>query len=107
MSGWQKQARATTASRAWVAACLCVSILMSGPAAAQIVANPDGTFSAVAVDAPQTTCPAFAGPQLSALVVTSARINLDAEALRGAPNSGATFVFEGVAKGQSEHQVII
>ena len=61
----------------------------------------------IAVDAPQTTCPAFAGPQLSALVVTSARINLDAEALRGAPNSGATFVFEGVAKGQGEHQVII
>lgn len=62
---------------------------------------------AIAVDAPQTTCPAFAGPQRSALVVTSARINLDAEALRSAPNSGATFVIEGVAKGQSEHQVII
>jgi len=54
MSGWQKQARATTASRAWFAACLCASILVCGPAAAQIVANPDGTFSAVAVDAPHT-----------------------------------------------------
>lgn len=54
MSGWQKQARATTASRAWFAACLCVSILTSGSAVAQIVANPDGTFSAVAVEGPQT-----------------------------------------------------
>lgn len=54
MSGWQKQARATTASRAWLAACLCVSTLVSGAAAAQIVANPDGTFSAVALDAPYT-----------------------------------------------------
>ena len=54
MSGWQKQARATTASRAWLAACLCVPTLVSDPAAAQIIANPDGTFSAVALDAPYT-----------------------------------------------------
>ncbi len=68
----------------------------------------DGTFlRSIAIDAPQTTCPAFAGPQLTALIVTSARKNLDAEALRFAPNSGATFVIEGTTKGQREHQVII
>ena len=68
----------------------------------------DGTFlRSVPVDAPQTTCPSFAGPNLSAMIVTSARKNLDAEALRLSPQSGATFVVEGVAKGQSEHQVVI
>ncbi len=68
----------------------------------------NGSFlRAIALEAPQITCPAFAGPQRSALVVTSARKNLDADALSIAPKSGATFVIEGVAKGQSEHQVII
>lgn len=62
---------------------------------------------AVTVEAAQTTCPSFAGPNLSALVVTSARKNLDSKALENAPRSGATFVVEGVSKGQSEHQVII
>jgi sugar lactone lactonase YvrE len=68
----------------------------------------NGAFlRSIPVDAPQTTCPAFAGPQLTALIVTSARKNLDAEALRIAPNSGATFVIEGLTQGQREHQVII
>ena len=70
--------------------------------------DPDGNFlRAIAVDAPQTTCPSFAGPSLSAMIVTSARKNLGAEALQAAPLSGATFVVEGVAKGQREHQVIL
>ena len=34
-----------------------------------------------------------------AMIVTSARKNLGAEALQAAPLSGATFVVEGVAKG--------
>ncbi|MES2601197.1 MAG: EAL domain-containing protein [Pseudomonadota bacterium] len=54
MTGWQKQARATTASPVWVAACALVSILVSGSAAAQIVANPDGTFSASSMDSAHT-----------------------------------------------------
>lgn len=54
MTGWQKQARVTTASRVWAAACLCASILTSGSAAAQIVANSDGTFSALATESAST-----------------------------------------------------
>ncbi len=54
MTGWQKQARATTASPVWVAACACVLIFGSGSAVAQIVANPDGTFSAAVTDTTQT-----------------------------------------------------
>jgi diguanylate cyclase (GGDEF)-like protein/PAS domain S-box-containing protein len=50
MTGWQKQARATAASPVWIAVCLCASILESGSAAAQIVANPDGSFSAMAAE---------------------------------------------------------
>ncbi|NGX95618.1 MAG: EAL domain-containing protein [Candidatus Afipia apatlaquensis] len=53
MTGWQKQARATTASPVWVAICLC-AILAPGSAAAQIVANPDGSFSATALEISNT-----------------------------------------------------
>ncbi len=53
MTGWQKQARATTASPVWVAVCLC-AILAPGSAAAQIVANPDGSFSATALEISNT-----------------------------------------------------
>ena len=54
MTGWQKQARATTASRVWAAAYVCIPTLLSGSAAAQIVANPDGTFSASSMDSAHT-----------------------------------------------------
>ena len=54
MTGWQKQARATTASPVWAAACLCANILAPGSAAAQIVANPDGSFSATALEISNT-----------------------------------------------------
>ena len=53
MTGWQKQARATTASPVWVAVCLC-AVLAPGSAAAQIVANPDGSFSATALEISNT-----------------------------------------------------
>lgn len=55
MTGWQKQARATTASPVWAAACLCANILAPGSAAPrQIVANPDGSFSATALEISNT-----------------------------------------------------
>ncbi len=54
MTGWQKQARATAAIPAGVAVCLYASTLGIGSATAQIVANPDGTFSALTTDSMQT-----------------------------------------------------
>ena len=54
MTGWKKQVRATTVSRARIAAGLCASTLACGSANAQIVANPDGTFSALSTDSMQT-----------------------------------------------------
>jgi sugar lactone lactonase YvrE len=62
---------------------------------------------AVAVGGPNSTCPAFAGPQLSALICTSARAGMTPEALVAHPDAGCVFVEEGVTKGQAEHQVIL
>lgn len=64
---------------------------------------PDGTLSqVVAVPAAHASCPAFGGAGLSDLYCTSARQGLD----RPGPLDGATFVLEGVAKGQAEPQVL-
>lgn len=54
MTGWQKQARATAARPVGFAACLCAWISGAGGAAAQIVANPDGTFSAISAEITHT-----------------------------------------------------
>ena len=57
--------------------------------------------------APHSTCPAFGGPDLTTLFVTSATQHLSAEALLAHPNSGKTFRFDAVAKGQPEAPVIL
>ncbi|UAJ81068.1 SMP-30/gluconolactonase/LRE family protein [Leifsonia sp. ZF2019] len=53
----------------------------------------------VAVDAPHTSSVAFAGPGLHTLVITTARADLDADALAAAPASGALFTAEVAAQG--------
>ncbi len=66
---------------------------------------PDGTLvTSVAFDAPQTTCPAFGGPEGRTLFCTSAQVGLDPVAH---PNAGKTFHAPKVAQGQREHQVIL
>lgn len=70
--------------------------------------DPDGRlFAVVEVDAPQATCPAFGGPDLTTLYCTSATQTMTKDALAASPDSGKTFYLEGVAKGQEEHQVIL
>lgn len=61
--------------------------------------DPAGAIlAAMEVDAPNATCPEFAGPSLDRLAVTSARYRMDDEALARWPLAGATFVGEpGVA----------
>lgn len=50
-----------------------------------------------------STCPAFGGPELSDLYVTSAT-----QGIQGAlGDNGKTFVLRGVAHGQQEHRVIL
>ena len=67
------------------------------------VYSPEGTFlKAIDFEASQTTCPAFGGPDLSTLHVTSA-----ANGIPQTGSDGMTFAVEVDAKGQSEHQVIL
>ena len=67
------------------------------------VYSPNGTFlKAGEIDAKQASCPAFGGPDLTTLYVTSAAVGLDA-----GPNDGMTFVAQGVGTGLPEYQVIL
>jgi len=64
--------------------------------------GPDGTFlSSVDIPAKQATCPAFGGPDLKTLYITSA-----ADGMAG-PEDGKTFVIEQEVTGQPEHQVVL
>jgi len=65
---------------------------------------PDGRFlSAIDCPASQTTCPAFGGPDLSTLFVTSAADNLAAPK----PTDGQTFQFEMAVGGTPESMIEI
>lgn len=55
------------------------------------------------VPAPQSTCPAFGGPELTTLFVTSAARDMT----DGNPAHGQTFAFETDIKGQAEPRVIL
>jgi len=65
----------------------------------------NGAFmGAVSVTAKQSSCPAFGGPDLAMLYVTSAATDLGADA---GPDDGKTFVIETQARGRREHRVIL
>lgn len=71
--------------------------------------GPDGAFleAVEAPGAPQASCPAFGGPDLSTLYVTTALEHMDAEARERHPASGQVFAFPGAGKGLPEPQVLI
>ncbi|MFZ1469712.1 MAG: SMP-30/gluconolactonase/LRE family protein [Paracoccaceae bacterium] len=70
--------------------------------------GPDGRFvQAVSVAAPHASCPAFGGPDLTTLIITTAREGMTAAALASHPDAGKTFAVEGVAKGLAEPRVIL
>lgn len=68
---------------------------------------PDGALvQRVDLDhAPHSTCPGFGGPDLTTLFVTTATQGLPPDTLAANPNSGKTFRFDGMGKGQAEAQV--
>ncbi len=69
---------------------------------------PDGRFlRAVSFDAPHTSCPAFGGPDMTTLFVTTALQHLDAAARTAHPHSGKLFAAENIARGLPEPQVIL
>ena len=57
--------------------------------------------------APHSSCPAFGGPGLTTLYVTTALEHMDAEARARHPASGQLFAFPGTAMGLPEPQVIL
>jgi sugar lactone lactonase YvrE len=71
--------------------------------------GPDGAFleAVETPDAPQSSCPAFGGPDLTTLYVTTAFEHMDSEGRERHPASGQVFAFENVAKGLPEPQVLI
>ena len=70
--------------------------------------NPDGTLlRELPLPAQNTTCPAFGGPDLRDLYVTSATIKLTAEDIQERPQSGMTFHVPDVTQGLPEPQVIL
>lgn len=70
--------------------------------------TPDGGFlRAVAFEAPHTSCPAFGGPDLTTLYVTTALQDMDAAARAAHPDAGKLFAAANVARGLPEPQVIL
>ncbi len=70
--------------------------------------DPSGQFlQAVAIDAGQTSCPAFGGNDFTTLFCTTARNGLSAERLNTQPTNGMTFAADGAGKGQPEHRVLL
>ena len=70
---------------------------------------PDGAFlrAVETPGAPQSSCPAFGGPDLSTLYVTTALEHMDAETRAKHPASGQLFAFPDAGKGLSEPQVTL
>jgi sugar lactone lactonase YvrE len=58
-------------------------------------------------DAPNTSCPAFGGPDLTTLYCTTAQQHLDAAARAAHPKSGMVFAALGAGQGQAEPMVIL
>ena len=69
---------------------------------------PDGAFlHAVEVPGRNSTCPAFGGPDLGTLYVTTARHGLASDTLAQEPQNGQTFAVAGMAQGRPEPRVIL
>lgn len=65
--------------------------------------SPAGDFlREVKVDAPHTSCPAFGGPDLTTLFVTTALEEMTPEARAAFPDAGKVFAFPATAKGLPE-----
>jgi L-arabinonolactonase len=66
---------------------------------------PDGGVAqTLAVPAPQPSCPAFGGPDLDVLYVTSAAVGMPDEALAAAPGSGGVFAHRLPVRGLPEER---
>jgi sugar lactone lactonase YvrE len=87
------------AGNLWVAMWGAACVICFDPAGAEV--------QRIEVPARQTTCPAFGGPDLRDLYVTSASDGLDADAMQKRPLNGQTFLLGDVAQGLAEPRVIL
>jgi len=70
--------------------------------------DPSGHFiHAVALPARQTSCPAFGGPDLTDLFVTSATQGLSDQDIADTPEHGQTFVVNSVSQGLAEPRILL
>jgi sugar lactone lactonase YvrE len=70
------------------------------------VYSPQGErLRSLRVPARQASCPAFVGPDLSRLLVTSAWQDMDAAARAADPQAGSTFLLHASARGRAEPDV--
>ncbi|MEQ8365936.1 MAG: SMP-30/gluconolactonase/LRE family protein [Roseicyclus sp.] len=60
----------------------------------------------ISLPVPQPTCPAFGGPDLRTMFITSARQGLPGDTLDAAPLSGQTLCVSCSVAGQAEHKVM-
>lgn len=61
----------------------------------------------VPVGGQHSSCPAFGGPDMRTLFVTTARQGLTDEQITQTPTNGLVFAVENVAPGQAEHRVLV
>jgi sugar lactone lactonase len=72
------------------------------------VYSPQGAhLRSLHVPASQASCPAFVGPDLSRLLVTSAWEHMDEAARAADPEHGRTFLLEAAARGRPEPDVML
>lgn len=70
--------------------------------------TPDGRFDrAVELPTEHVTCPAFGGPGLDQMLITTARQGLSESALAAQPQAGQTFVVTPGVTGVAENRVIL
>lgn len=69
---------------------------------------PDGSLTrTIDVAAAHTSCPAFGGPDLTTLFVTTAAGRVTGADRARSPDHGKIFAEDNVAKGQAEHRVLL
>jgi sugar lactone lactonase YvrE len=72
------------------------------------ILGPDGApLGSIATDCPNTSCPAFCGPDLSWIAITTARDELDAAELAQHPNSGRTLIVDIGCRGRLDPPVLL
>ncbi len=70
--------------------------------------RPDGSLDRVVqVPASNTTCPAFGGPGLRTLFITTARQHLSEEDLQQQPHAGTVFALEVDTPGQPANRCVV